>query len=95
MPGELKSRLTIYIPVNQLTNDRLAGLPENVLQNAQLRAGMLKVETQNRAKLAVAKRTRKLLEYAGYAPGGADGTSGKVRPGKVLKLVGMLERSLR
>lgn len=40
---------------------RLAGLPKTVLENAQLRADQLKVETAKKNAEALAKRTRHLL----------------------------------
>lgn len=68
---------------------RLAGLPEGVLQNAQLRADMLKVETQKRAQLAVAKRTRKLLGLVQAEKGGGAGSVVST-----LKLARILQSSL-
>jgi len=44
-----------------VAHDRLAGLPKNVLQNAQLRADQLKYETEQRRRLALASRTQHLL----------------------------------
>ncbi|GFZ42602.1 MutS protein homolog 3 [Saitozyma sp. JCM 24511] len=41
---------------------RLAGLPKTVLENAQLRADCLKVETQKRMMTALARRTQRLLQ---------------------------------
>jgi DNA mismatch repair protein MSH3 len=40
----------------------LAGLPKTVLENAQLRADCLKVETQKRMMTALARRTQRLLQ---------------------------------
>lgn len=45
-----------------LTFCRLAGLPKTVLENAQLRADCLKVETQERMVTALARRTQRLLQ---------------------------------
>lgn len=45
-----------------MTHSRLAGLPKNVLQTAQLRADQLKYETEQRRRLALASRTHHLLD---------------------------------
>jgi DNA mismatch repair ATPase MutS len=45
-----------------VADDRLAGLPKDVLDMAQRKADQLKVETDRRLMASLARRTKSLLE---------------------------------
>jgi hypothetical protein len=69
----------------KLIDVRLAGLPKNILDNAQRKADQLKIETDRRLLASMARRTEQLL-----GPGRLDSDNAK----EVLRNASLLYKNL-